>query len=297
VMLPGPHIAEILRDLEKEGRDQTRAAKDIDPAIVQGIAKALELLGDGSMLSVACGCYDSFRSEPLRDVLLAYIRRWVKGNEKELAGVIQTAGVDLGLLLVRLLGEIPTPEAALALDRANANPHLSVRIEALARMPADKEDLVRGEVEKMLDAPAASVRMEALKLIAARELRAAGPALVFRAQAPAFHEMPAEERRQWLNAIASLNPRRAEALCAALLSHHTLIQKESVEVTRALAADILVGMSSDEALAAAQEGAKKRWWNSQAVREASERALNAIMGRRAAAAETPPATKRKADTS
>jgi predicted Ser/Thr protein kinase len=298
VMLPGPHIAAILRDLEKEGRDQTRAAKEIEPSIVQGISKALELLGDGSMLGVACGCYDSFRSEALRDVLLAYIRRWVMGNEKELAGVIQSAGVDLGLLLVKLLGEISTPEAAEALDRACANPHLQVRIEALARMPADKEEHVRSEIEKMLANPAASVRTEALKLIAARELRAAGPALVFRAQAPTFHDMPAEERRQWLKAIVSLNPRRGEALCAGLLAHHTLIQKESVEVTRALAAEILTAMSSDEALAAAQEGAKKRWWNSQAVREASERALKAITERRAAAAPggDPPPSKRKADT-
>ncbi len=298
VMLPSANIAAVLQDLEREGRDQTRAAKEIDSVIVQGIDNALELLGDASMLSLACGCYDSFRSEPLRDVLLAYIRRWVKGNEKELAGVIQTAGVDLGILLVRILGESPSPEAADALDLARANPHLSVRIEALARMPLDKEDHVRSEVEKMLDNPAASVRMEALKLIAARDLRAAGPALVFRVQAPTFHEMPMEERRQWLRAVVSLNPRRAEALCAGLLAHHTLIPQEAVEVTRTLAAEVLTSMSSDEALAAAQEGAKKRWWNSQAVREASERALNAITQRRAASAQPPPSPspKRKAGT-
>jgi hypothetical protein len=256
------------------------------------------------MLSLACGCYDSFRSEPLRDVLLAYIKRWVNGNEAALAGVIQTAGVDLGILLVRLLGDIPTPAAADALDRARANPHLSVRIEALARMPQEKEEQVRAEVEKMLDAPAASVRTEALKLIAARELRAAGPALVFRVQAPTFHDMPVEERRQWLKAVVSLNPRRAEALCATILSTHTIITKENVEATRALAAEVLANMSSDEALAAAQEGAKKRWWNSQPVREASERALKAILERRASpgvdagAAASPGAARpspRKAD--
>jgi len=299
VMLPSSNIAAILQDLEKEGRDQTRAAKEIDPAIVVGIGKALELLGDGSMLALACGCYDSFRSEPLRDVLLAYVKRWVKGHEMELGGVIESAGVDLGVLLVKLLGELQTPASANALERALGNPNLAVRIEALARMPSEKEDHVRDEVQKMLDNQAASVRTEALRLIAARELRAAGPALVIRVQSPAFHEMPVEERRQWLRAIAALNPRRAESLCAGILAAHTLIPQEAVEATRTLAAELLAGSASDEALAAAQEASKKRWWNTQPVRDAAERALKAITERRAGGATgaaSPQAARRKEET-
>lgn len=80
-----------------------------------------------------------------------------------------------------------------------------------------------------------------------------------------------------------------------------MIPQEAVEVTRTLAAEILAGMAaSKEALAAAQEAAKKRWWNTQPVRDAAERALTAITERRGAVgagAEPEPAStsRRKGD--
>jgi len=282
VMLPVTTISAILQDLAKEGRDPTQSGKEVDPVIVAGVERALTLLGDARMLALACGCYDAVRSEPLREVMVKYINRWSRGAEPQLAGLLETCGSDLGVFLVKLLAELATPAALASLEHALKNLNLAVRIEALWHMPADKQDQVRAEIERMLDESKASVRTDTLRIICARGLVLAGPALVRRIQTPQFHERPPEERKQWLEAVATLSPARAESVCAELLATAPLIPSAALEVSRALAAEILSTKSSDEALHAAREATKKRWWNTAPVREAAERALRAIEERRAA---------------
>ncbi len=291
LMLPAPTISTILQALEREGRDP-QVSKEVDSVVVNGVEKALVSLNDSSMMELACGIYGTTRSTPLRNVMLAYIRQWARGNEPRLGGVLETAPLELGLKLVELLAGLQTPAATQALAAARNSPHLAVRIEALTKVSSDREDEVRIEVRKMLDDPSATARQAALALVAERGLVAAGPAIVLQIQAPTFHALTADERRQWFSCLNALSPRRALTVCAEILKEHQLIPTEAVETTRALAADILAGMASKEALDAANEGAKKRWWNTAPVREASERAVEQITARIAAGAEEPGQTAR-----
>ncbi len=292
IMLPPATISTILQAVEREGRD-LQVSKEIDPVVVSGIEKALVSVGDSSMLELACGVHGTTRSEALRSVLGAYISQWARGNEARIGGVLETAPVDLGITLVNLLAGLGTPEATTALAAARSNPHLAVRIESLTKVSSDREDEVRIEVRKMLDDPSASARQAALALVAERGLIAAGPAIVLQIQAPTFHTLTVDERRQWLGCLNALSPRRAMTVCAEILKEHQIIPSEAVEGTRAMAADLLAGMASKEALDAATEGAKKRWWNTAPVREASERAVEQIKARIAAGAEEPGQTARR----
>ncbi len=286
VMLPAQTIAAILQAVEREGREAT-VSKEVEPSVVSGIERALVALGDPAMLELACACYGTSRSEALRSTLLAYITHWINGNEPRIGVVLETAPVELGVTLVNLLAVLQTPNAAIALEAAQKSPHLAVRIEALTKVSSDREDEVRVEVRKMLDDPSAKARHDALELVAERGLIAAGPAIVLQIQAPTFHALTVDERRQWLTSLHALSPRRAMTVCAEILKTHQLIPTEAVETTRVLCAEVLTGMASKEALEAATEAAKKRWWNTAPVRDAAERALEQIKASIARGAEEP----------
>jgi hypothetical protein len=286
VMLPASTLAAILQAVEREGREST-GAKDVDPSLVSGIERALVVLGDATMLELACACYGTSRSEALRTVLLAYVAQWARGAEPRIGTVLESASVELGVTLVNLLAGLQTPAAAAALEGARKSPHLAVRIEALTKVSSDREDEVRVEVRKMLDDPSALARHDALELVAERGLIAAGPAIVLQIQAPTFHALTIDERRQWLLTLMALSPRRGTTVCSEILKEHQIIPSEAVESTRVLCAETLAGVVSTEALEAATEACKKRWWNTAAVREAAERAVEQITAGLARGAEEP----------
>ncbi|MDB5214695.1 MAG: Protein kinase [Myxococcaceae bacterium] len=292
IMLPAATLSAILQAVEREGRD-VQVAKEIDASVITGIEKALVSIGDASMLELACGVHGTTRSDALRTVLSTYIAQWARGSEARIGAVLETAPIELGIMLVNLLAGLGTPEATQALASARNSPHLAVRIESLTKVSSDKEDEVRIEVRKMLDDPSASARQAALALVAERNLIAAGPAIVLQIQAPTFHSLTVDERRQWLSCLNALSPRRALTVCVEILKEHQIIPTEAVETTRVLAAEILAGMASKEALEAATEGAKKRWWNTAPVREASERAVEQIKALIASGAEEPGQTARR----
>jgi predicted Ser/Thr protein kinase len=292
VMLPGSTLAAILQAVEKEGRDP-HLAKEVDSNVVIGIEKALLSLNDATMLELAGGCWGSARSDSLRRVLHAYITQWTRGNEARIGTLLESAPVELGIALVDLLASIQTPAATTALEAARNSPHLAVRIESLTKVSSEREDEVRIEVRKMLDDPSAANRQAALSLVAERGLLAAGPAIVLQIQAEDFHALTVDERRQWLECLNALSPRRAMSVCAEILKEHQIIPTEAAEATRVLAAEILSGMASKEALEAAMEAAKKRWWNTTPVREAAERAVEQIQERIAAGVAEPTTTAKR----
>ena len=291
-MLPAATVTTILQAVEREGRDPA-ITEDVDPAIVTGIERALANLGEASMLELACNCWGASRSEPLRAVLLAYVNQWARGNEARLGAVLETAPSDVGMLLVGLLSGLGTPQAIMALEAARKNPYIAVRIEALTKVSSDREDEVRVEVRKMLDDPSSVARQDALALVAERGLMAAGPAIVLQIQNPTFHTLTVDERQLWLHSLLTLNPRRAASVCSELLKEHQIIPTEAVEATRVLCAELLSGMASEEALDAALEASKKRWWNSTPVREAAERAVTRINANIASGAGEPAQTSRR----
>jgi HEAT repeat protein len=297
VMTPGETIAKILQDLEKEGRDTGGTQKDVPAMVVSGIARALALLGDASMLEFACGCYGSFRSAPLREVMLAYAKYWATNNEARLGAVVETALPEAGVMVVHLLAKLGTPASVAALERAMKNRELAVRIEALTTLPESREEYVRNEVRAMLMDPTPSVRMKALELVADRGVLAAGGAIVMAVQASDFHSRPLEERALWLRGLATLNVRRAVDLCAQLLKQAPLIPSEALEQTRVLCAEILGECAvGKDAVDACAEASKKRWWNTQAVRDAAERAARDIHARASSGVVEPVPPKRRAQS-
>ncbi|WP_437778269.1 protein kinase domain-containing protein [Sorangium sp. So ce1097] len=281
-----------------------RSMAPLDPAIVEGLAHALDALEDGSLFGAACQCYGAVQSERLREVLFAYLRRWAPGREAELGDLLSRAPAPLALTLLQLLAQLRTPEALSALEAGFASPHVEVRISALAELPdaaagdrapggAAAADRVRDELQKLLDDPAPPVRREALRLIGKLGVLAAGPTLVRRIVAPSFHDLPAAERRQWLETVAQLNPARAEKLAIELLEKRQLIPSEAIEQTRELAAHFLCQARSYEALRAVKEATKPRWWNTPPVRDAAARAAVAIAARLVAPtrpSDRPPST-------
>ena len=293
LMLPASTVRTILQAVEREGRDPA-ITKEVDPAIVTGIERALANLGEASMLELACSCWGTSRSDPLRAVLLGYVQQWARGNEARLGTLLETAPAEVGMLLVGLLSALQTAPATMALEAARNSPYLAVRIEALTKVSSEREDEVRVEVRKMLDDPSPAARQDALALVAERGLMAAGPAIVLQIQNPTFHTLSVEERQLWLHSLVMLNPRRATSVCSEILAEHQIIPTEAAEATRVLCAELLSGMASEEALAAAVEASKKRWWNTTPVREAAERAVTRISANIASGVGEPaPASRHK----
>ncbi|WP_437286845.1 protein kinase domain-containing protein [Sorangium sp. So ce406] len=280
-----------------------RSMAPLDPAIVEGLAHALDALADGALFGAVCQCYSAVQSERLREVLFAYLRRWAPGRETELGDQLSRAPAPLALTLIQLLAQLRTPEALAALEAGFASPHVEVRISALAELPdaaggegapaGAAAERVREELQRLLDDPAPPVRREALRLIGKLGVLAAGPTLVRRIVAPSFHELPAAERRQWIETVALLNPARAEKLAIELLEKRQLIPSEAIEQTRELAAHFLCQARSYEALRAVKEATKPRWWNTPPVRDAAARAAVAIAARLVAPtrqSDRPPST-------
>ncbi len=279
VMLPYSTLSAVFHELAKNVRSPS--VVEVDPALVAGVSRALDLLGNDSMLLAACTCYDAIRSEGMREVLTSYIKRWTVGNEAKLAELLGTCGIDLGIALAKLLGATKTPAAMAGLARAERNPHLRVRMEALLQVGDEKREQIRAELKSMLTHEKLEVRREALGLVVARALVVAGPTLVLRIQASTFHDLSLEERHFWLRALMDLSPTRADTLCSELLAKSQIVPTERIEATRVLAAELLADTSASlEAMEAARSAARKRWWNSAPVREAAERALMAITRRR-----------------
>ncbi|WP_437277461.1 serine/threonine-protein kinase [Sorangium sp. So ce375] len=281
----------------------SRSVAPLDPAIVEGLAHALDALEDGALFSAACQCHGAVQSERLREILFAYMRRWAPGREAELGDLLSRAPVPLALTLLQLLAQLKTPSALAALEAGFASPYVEVRISALAELPdaavgegapgaGSAAERVREELQKLLDDPAPPVRCEALRLIGKLGVLPAGPTLVRRIVAPSFHDLSAAERRQWLETVAQLNPARAEKLAIELLEKRQLIPSEAIEQTRELAAHFLCQARSYEALRAVKEATKPRWWNTPPVRDAAARAAVAIAARLVAPtrpSERPPA--------
>jgi predicted Ser/Thr protein kinase len=287
VMFPPETLRSILSELATEARAADPSGPPaLDPAVASGLGRALTLVGrDDGLVATVCQCLDAFPLEGLGAVVFEYAKRWSAGHEAELGAVVARSEPSAALPILRLLGELQTPAALKALEEGLTNPHVDVRLEAIARLPVETDERILAELVRLLEDTTASVRSEALRFCTRAHVKSAGPVLVKHVQSPLFHTKSAAERRQWLDAIAALNARRAEALAIEFLTKVQLIPSEAIEETRVVAADLLATMPSPEGLKAAQDAQKKRWWNTGPVREAAGRAATAIAAALASVAE------------
>jgi hypothetical protein len=301
IMFPLDALGALLADLS-EGSRGSQGAHGVDEAMVRGVARALAVLDRDALFGVALECLEASGDEPLRNVLLGYLKRWLPGHEGELAPVLVRAAPKTAIPLVRLLASLPPlgalgagqdppsalggpcgPAAADAIESALASPHLEVRLEALARLPEPSGQRLRDELGRLLDGDDARMRVRTLQIVAQMALAAAVPALATRIEHPDFHARSIDERRMLLETAWRLDPRRGEALALELLEERRLVSSKAHEDTRVLAAETLAQAGTSDALAALGSAAKSRWFASSTVRDAAGKAIEAIKARVAGA--------------
>ena len=184
----------------------------------------------------------------------------------------------------------PNPPKALAGSRTSAALGRSRKVAAVGgpghrcdatALLATNPDQLRDDLLQLVENPDPAVRAAALRALAHHQVRAAGPLLVRRVQDASFHQLAAEERRELLSALFALHLARAEALSIEILEKLSrLVTAVATEQTRAICAELLGHNSqSAEALEAVLGALKRRWWNSQLLRDAAAPAADAIAGR------------------
>jgi predicted Ser/Thr protein kinase len=222
---------------------------------------------------------DSVQHEPLRRLLFGYLQRQMVGRELELVDKISAMSIDTARPLMRLLQSMATPGAQEALRRVTASNNPVLRCEAIAHL-AQSPDQLKDELSRLVESPQAEMRAAALRTMAYHQVRAAGPLLVKRVQDPSFNQLNRQEKRELLEALFALNPQRAEELSVEIVQKHGLLVDETLEDTRALCAELLgKNARSNEALEAVLAASKRRWWNTQPLRDAAIVAAEAIAGK------------------
>lgn len=101
-----------------------------------------------------------------------------------------------------------------------------------------------------------------------------------RVQDPTFNQLPIPERRELMSALYALNPQKGEQIAMEIVQKHGLLVDEALEETRALCAELLGQHAQGrDALDAVLQASKRRWWNTQPLREAALLAADSIAGR------------------
>jgi eukaryotic-like serine/threonine-protein kinase len=250
---------------------------DLD-AIARSLEPVLAELGpthiDAALDVIGCTLH-----EGIRRAMLGYLERALPGNEEMIAARLSTLDMDAVRLILRRIAAVKTDGGPLALKRLAASPDPNLRCEIAACL-AKSLDALRDELAQMAEEGEPEMRVAALRALVGNEVQSAVPRLVKRAQDSAFHKLSAEERREVLAAIYSLDQERAEPVVIDIVQKHGLLVDEAVEETRAIAADLLGQRArSSDALQAVLGATKRRWWNTQPLRDVAGRAAEAIATR------------------
>jgi HEAT repeat protein len=268
-----------------EGVKEEGANYDV---FVRGLRTILGYL-DGTHFSSILKLVGSVDSAELRDILIAYLARAGVGHEAEMGALFGEADIEVGLALVRVLSNMKTPAAREAISQAARSPHPVVRIEALGHVEGVSSERLRLELRALLEDREPAVRLAALKAMERYTIRVAGPFLVLRVRSEDFDSLTTDERRQAFQTLAALTSTRAESVALEVLNDRRLVSTDAHEASREMAAELLgrIG-STKETIAALQEMAGARLRNSDRVRAAAMRAVEAIDTRatEAAAAAT-----------
>jgi predicted Ser/Thr protein kinase len=254
---------------------------DLDQ-VNQGLQRVVVELG-GEHLDAVLAVINEVHHDGVRQTLFSFLERAVRGREAELAQRMPTLSIDTQRPLLRVLAQIRSAQSVAALQQLAQSPDANLRCEAIACLAQSPEQLHQ-ELSRLAEAPEPNLRSAALRAMAHHQVRQAGPLLVKRVQEPTFNQLSIQERREILSALFSLNATRAEQLAIEIVQKHGLLVDEQLETTRALCAELL-GQSarSMEALEAVLQATKRRWWNTQVLRDAATVAAEAIahrLGRR-----------------
>jgi eukaryotic-like serine/threonine-protein kinase len=254
--------------------------EDTSQVYLAGLGRVLGAL-QAQHFESAIAFLPATRPGRLRQLLFDILLKSGAGLEAMIGALFKDADMELGLELVRLLMGMESDAARDAITLAANSPHPLVRIEALGHLEGVSGGRVREEMRKLLGDPQNSVRMAALQAMEQHRIAAAGAFLVLRIQDPAFLQLPAEERRQSLQTLATLRPKRCEEVCIELLKQSKLLRPDALESTREFAARHLGELArTDAAYHLLESLARSRPWNtSQRVRKAAANALDRLNAR------------------
>jgi actin-like ATPase involved in cell morphogenesis len=244
----------------------------METSAVTALARSLDGLQSDLLLPTAAALPSNLPAE-VRRALLAYLLRNAREHPEVVARALPRAAPEEASALLSQLLEAGAEAASAAVEQGLGSPHWSVRMACLREITAAPSPAARALIHDMLHDGDPANRIAVLGLIGERRLSSMGPTLVRRIEADAFHALSLLERGTLLEVVGALNPRRAEELAIALVSKKQVVPSDAVEHSRALAVDFLARVDSSESLALLEEIAKKRWGNSQLVREAAGRAV------------------------
>lgn len=275
--LRGVMIAEILspKTLLQILRGSLSLTEVRKAGYLKGMSKVLLCIQSQHLESAVTFIAESVAGET-RTLLLDFLRKAGHGFEPKIATLFAQVDIDLGLELVRLLVSMETEAAREAIAMASSSPHPLVRIEALGHLEGVSGNRVRAEMRKLLDDPNLDVRLAALRAMEQHNITVAGPFLVMRIQDKGFLKQPLEERRQALQTLSKLRPKRAEEVCVAMLENQPLFRTGALEATRELAAFFLGEVALPDGPAApllTQIQNSKPWRNGKTVRDTAAAAL------------------------
>ena len=253
---------------------------------LKGLSKVLECI-QSQHFEAAIEFLPDAPEGKIRRLLMEFLQRAGPGHEHKIGELFADADVELGLELVRLLVAIDSPEAKEAVAMASDSPHALVRIEALGHLEGVSGIRLRTELRKLLEDDQMSVRLAALQAMESHGISVAGPFLVLRIQDKSFLKLAHEERRQSLQTLCALRPKRGEEVCRELLKDTKLFRSAGFETTQQLACEFLAEVTATDAgfYALDQVARGKAWHYSKAVREAAAKGLDRLTQRAEEAAQ------------
>ncbi len=214
--------------------------------------------------------------EGVRQALFSFVERCPVGAERAIAERIPAFDLELAFHFMRVLAGLRTPAAGEALGTLMADANPALKCEAIA-LHASSPEQIRDQLAELVQSPQRELRVAALRTLASHQVRPAGPLLVMRMQDASFQQLAIDERKELFDALWHLHPSRAELLAIELVQKHGLLAEETLDQTRALCADLLGRVaSSAEALEAVLGAAKRRPWNTPALRTIATEAATAI---------------------
>jgi eukaryotic-like serine/threonine-protein kinase len=228
-------------------------------------------------LDVVMDVISGIPHEGLRRMLYGYLERTLPGREGEVTDRLMMMDLDVVIPILKTFATTKKPTAIEALRKLSGCANANLRCEAVAQL-AQTPDQLRDDLAKLAESPQPELRFAALRAMARHQVKAAGPVIVRRIQDSAFHQLSTDERKELLLALYTLHPLRAEQVSIEILGKHGLITTdEAQEDTRALTADLMGrNTSSMEALQALLGATKRRWWNSERLRDKATVAAEAI---------------------
>ncbi|MFO0763167.1 MAG: serine/threonine-protein kinase [Byssovorax sp.] len=258
-------------------------SQDITPvdldALTRDLMPVMNALGP-SHLEVIFELFSSVTHETLKKTLLAYLERTIPGRESEIVDRVMTLDIEVARPILRILAAVKKPGATEALRRLAGSANAMLRCEATAQLAASPDQL-KDDLFQLVESNQPDLRFAALRTLAYHQVKAAGPLLVRRIQDASFHQLGVDERKEILGALFVLHPLRAEQVSLEILQKRGLLTTdEQVEQTRAIAVELMGReLRSLEALQVIAKEAKRRWGNSQTLRDKASVAAEAIAAR------------------